>query len=474
MKKITKIILVILSLVAIILPLFFPIVSLVTPTVYHESFVYSINSKLDRLESIEEDKIVVIGGSSVAFGLDSEMLERNTGMPVVNFGVYAALGTKIMLDLALPHIKEGDIVIIAPELDAQTLSLYFNSATTLRALDGNLFPTVFNIPSEHYGTLLGASWEFAAEKLSYLMSGGASYSGIYSASSFNEYGDVKSGLRPNNIMPRYKDLNQPITLTPDILDPEFKDYLNEYAAKCRDIGAKTLFSWCPVNELALESSEEEIAEFEKYMEESLDLTFISYLSDYILPQNYFYDTNFHLNDSGAKLRTLNLVSDLLLELGDPREIKDTAPDMPELPKSSILFDGSDENAAYFEYTLLQDGSYGISGVKAEYKNMTELTLPLGHDGYKVTSVMANAFSGTALKKIIIPDATNIRTLENGSFYGASELSEIWIYFPNEAELVPPDNFAGTRSDLVIYVPENSGYQGGYYWSQRNLTFKIIK
>ena len=474
MKKITKIILTVLVIVAVILPLLFPIAALVTPTVYHESFVHSLDEKIERLKSIEEEKIVIIGGSSVAFGIDSEIIERNTGMPVVNFGLYAALGTKLMLDLALPHIKEGDIVIVAPELDAQTLSLYFNAGTTLRALDGSLFPTVLDIPSEHYGTLLGASWDYTLEKLSYLLGDAPQYNGIYSASSFNEYGDVKSGIRPNNVMPRHYDTNQPISLTADILDPEFKDYLNNYAEHCRDKGASVMFSWCPLNELAITTSESDIAAFESYMENSLDVKFISYLSDYIFPANYFYDTNFHLNDSGARLRTLRLLEDLLIELGDTREVKDTPLDMPELPKRGILFDGVDENDVYFEYTLLQDGSYAISRVKDEYKNMTELTLPLGYDGYKVTSVGANAFSGTAVNKIVIPEATNIRILENDAFRGAGELREIWILFKNEAELVPPDNFRGTRSDLVIYVPEGTGYQSGYYWSQRNLTFKIIK
>ena len=474
MKKSIKIILAILSVVAIILPLLFPIISLVTPTVYHESFVHSLDEKISRLESIEEDKIVVIGGSSVAFGLDSELIERNTGMPVVNFGLYAALGTKLMLDLALPHIDDGDIVIVAPELDAQTLSLYFNSGTTLRALDGNLFPTLFDIPMEHYASLFGASWDYTAEKLSYLLGDAPTYGGIYSSSSFNEYGDVKSGLRPHNVMTRYYDGNQTVTLTEDILSPEFKDYLNEFARKCRGKGAETMFSWCPVNELALESSDDEIAAFEEYMADSLDLTFISYLSDYILPANYFYDTNFHLNDSGVKLRSIKLAEDILLELGDPSGVDEELPEMPELPKSSILFDGEDANDIYFDYTTLPDGSFGVSGVKDEYKNMTELTLPLGHDGYKVTSLCANALVGTGVQKIIIPENTNIRTLENGAFYGASELREIWIYFYNEAELVPPDDFNGTRRDLVVYVPEGSGYSAGYYWGQRNLTFKTIE
>ena len=86
-----------------------------TPSQYSNAFVGALNEKYDRLYSIEEEKIVIVGGSSVAFGVDSAMIEKYTGMPVVNFGLYAALGTKLMLDLSRGAIGEGDIVILSPE-----------------------------------------------------------------------------------------------------------------------------------------------------------------------------------------------------------------------------------------------------------------------------------------------------------------------------------------------------------------------
>ena len=64
--------------------------------------------------SVEGKKIVIVGGSSVAFGFDSQKIEQAfPGYKVVNFGLYADLGTKVMLDLSEDHISEGDIVIVA-------------------------------------------------------------------------------------------------------------------------------------------------------------------------------------------------------------------------------------------------------------------------------------------------------------------------------------------------------------------------
>ena len=86
-------------------------VILLTPPAYSHTFVGALDEKVERLASIEGKKAVVIGGSSVAFGIDSALMEEHLGMPVVNFGLYAAIGTKAMLDLAWPHIGAGDTVI---------------------------------------------------------------------------------------------------------------------------------------------------------------------------------------------------------------------------------------------------------------------------------------------------------------------------------------------------------------------------
>lgn len=84
------------------------------PAVYDDTFVGELSEKYDRLCSIESKKIVIVGGSSTAFGLDSRMIEDELGYEVVNFGLYADLGTKLMMDLSRASVNEGDIFILAP------------------------------------------------------------------------------------------------------------------------------------------------------------------------------------------------------------------------------------------------------------------------------------------------------------------------------------------------------------------------
>ena len=141
-----------------------PMASTLTPSQYSNSFVGALNEKYDRLHSIEEPKLVVVGGSSVVFGTDSAMIEKYTGMPVVNFGLYAALGTKLMLDLSRPAIGEGDVVVLSPELDPQTMSLYFSSEQTLMAFDDD-FSMFFDLDVDNKLSVLGGMWPSTSSSL---------------------------------------------------------------------------------------------------------------------------------------------------------------------------------------------------------------------------------------------------------------------------------------------------------------------
>lgn len=469
------------KIIAALLAVFIPFVSVpcvafFLPAQFDNSFVGALDDKVERLAEIDEPKIVVLGGSSVAFGLDSEMLERYTGMPVVNFGLYAALGTKLMLDLSEDYIKEGDIIVLAPEIDAQTLSLYFSASTTLRATDGSP-KLLLDVPFEHFFTLLGSSWDFAAEKLSYAInSDKPNPAGVYNSANFNKYGDVVYDKRYENTMQMYYDPNTVIDLSPEILSDDFVDYLNEYIERCESRGAKVCFSYCPMNSLALAEGTdgEKIDEFEEYLESKINCTFISSADDYILDPGYFYDTNFHLNDSGVICRTVTLTRDLLLEMGIPTAVKEEIPEPPALPQVDVRDFTEDANSVYFEFDQLADGSYAIIGVKEEYRNMTSLTVPRSYNTYKVSAIGASAFAGTALEELVLPEDTNIRIMLTGCFVGASNLRSLVIYYPNEADIMPPADFFGVHDSFTVYVPDGSGYSTGYYWSERGLTFVVIE
>ena len=469
-KNIKIILSVTLSLLVILIPfvtLFAFVLS--SPKTYSGTFVGGLNEKFERLNSIEGEKIVIVGGSSVAFGIDSAVMEEYLGRPVVNFGLYAALGTKLMMDLSRSNIGEGDVVILSPELDPQTLSLYFSSEHTLEALDDDYSMARF-VRGDNKLSLLGGLWKHAVKKLGLLREGIQSPEGVYNSRSLNEYGDVLPRLtdsdgnviweRGQNVMQLYYDPTTPIDLTPDIVSDDFIDYVNEYIRFCERRGATVYFSYCPMNEAAISDTSDR-GRFADYLEANINCEFISMIDSYILDKAYFYDTNFHLNNSGVTVRTKTLIEDVMIAEGSYSPVNIVIPDPPPLPESDIKFLGEDENDKYFTYTELDNGALSVTGLTELGKTMETLTIPLGADHIKVTAIGKEAFSGGVAKTVIITEDTNVRNLLDGIFDNTS-VTDLYIYynFTDESEkLVPPGDFGG----ITLHVKRGSQYLTHYDW-----------
>ena len=130
----------------------FPVLTLtnafILPSVYENTFLGEMKYKIKRLKELDGKRIILIGGSSVPFGVRSDLVMENLpDYQVVDFGMYASLGTDVMLDFAKARINEGDIVIYMPEQHEQTLSLYYNGHSIWQALDGD-YQSYWLLPKE--------------------------------------------------------------------------------------------------------------------------------------------------------------------------------------------------------------------------------------------------------------------------------------------------------------------------------------
>ena len=117
--------------------------------VYGETYYAELKEKVERLKNVEEKKIVFIGGSSLIFGLRSEEIEKSTGYKVIDFGLYASLGTSLMINLAEPYIKKDDVVILAPEINEQTYSNYIGYEAALKCFENMNYPINRFDPNEN-------------------------------------------------------------------------------------------------------------------------------------------------------------------------------------------------------------------------------------------------------------------------------------------------------------------------------------
>ena len=460
-------------LLALLLPLGAILgIGFLTPPQYGDTFLGALSPKYERLYSIEEPKIILIGGSSVAFGYNTKLMEEKLNMPVVNFGLYASLGTKVMLDLAEDSIGRGDIVILAPEMDAQTLSLYFNGETFWQAADSD-FSLLLNVDSENYSALAGNFWGYAKEKFYYLQKGAPNPEGVYNKASFDEYGDIVY-QRPYNQLTLNYDPTLTITLEPSIVDAAFLDYVNAYIQKAESKGATVYFTFSPMNELALESNttDESLWHFYDYLCRVLDCEVISNINDCIMDAGYFYDSNFHLNDSGVTVRTASLIKDIRRALGitTPVDIPLPAvPEKPEMPTEQDKIDPNDTSASLdadcFTYETFGEG-LTVTGVTDLGKTRKELTIPAYYEGKEIIAISEYAFRGcSALERVTVQ--RNVISIYSKAFAGCPSLGTVRLETQGEKILVNNETLLDETSSTLRFSVSNENYPtfvNDYFWT----------
>lgn len=80
-------------------------------------------ARLDKHEILKNNpspKVVFVGGSNLAFGIDCSQIKDSVGLNCVNMGLHAGQGLRFILDDIDPYIKEmnkddGNIIVLMPE-----------------------------------------------------------------------------------------------------------------------------------------------------------------------------------------------------------------------------------------------------------------------------------------------------------------------------------------------------------------------
>lgn len=429
---------------------------------YGDTFMGELKHKVQLLRDTEGKRIIVVGGSSVAFGIDSALLERHfPDYQVVNFGMYAALGTTVMLDLSEPYIREGDFVILMPEQQEQTLSDYFDASVMWQGVDG-AYELLFSLTPEQQGMMLGHFPHFAAQKFSFLLQDNVPQpEGIYRRDSFNRYGDVVSEACSQNVMPGAFDANTPIRFDPSMVTAEFIERVNAYAASAAEKGAALWYGFCPMNAAAVDA-EADVDAFYDALQAQLVFPILGDPHDSILNAGWFYDTNFHLNSSGKTVFTRTLIRSMKALLLDSSPTQIALPAMPEFAESE-LWQGDDSHRDYFLYEEY-NGAVVITGVTETGTQQRALTVPSTWNGKAVVSISAHAFAGCKnLHTITIQK--NIRTIADGSFAGCDALEQIVLESAKPSDCTVGQGLLdGTAANVYVLADVLSAYRTDYFWS----------
>ncbi|PWT95231.1 MAG: hypothetical protein C5B53_11725 [Candidatus Melainabacteria bacterium] len=104
------------SMVAAFLFCLFAILTfLLPPRAAKLGYFAALSDKHHLLEVAHSPKIIFIGGSNLAFGLDSSLIEAKFHRPVVNMGLCAPFGLRYLLEEVKDNITPGDTIVLVPE-----------------------------------------------------------------------------------------------------------------------------------------------------------------------------------------------------------------------------------------------------------------------------------------------------------------------------------------------------------------------
>ena len=435
------------------------------PPQYGSTYYAVLPRMFRRLEETEGKRIIVVGNSAVAFGLEADLLEQEIkDYSVCPFGLYGAIGTKAMMDLSREKIRAGDIVILAPEQTAQSMSLYFSSQYVWNAIDGNFGLLRY---LKNTDEMIGGFFGFASRKFDYYWNNTApDPNGVYAASSFDENCKMIYD-RPYNKLPLGYDEMSKISYDAEIISAEFAEYVNEYNAFIAERGATLLYGFAPVNAAGLEpgTTERDIDAFYDYLNGLLDCRILGSPHDYVFESDWFYDSNVHMNTAGAVVYTEQLVRDLRVYFDDNSPVGIVLPEKPTAPdEGPVGEDGQD--AALFEYEADAAG-WRITALSAAGKRAACVHIPDYYQGKKVLSFDASVFAGsTVIEEIFL--GRNVYAIADGSFSGCSSLKRLY-----PAETAEPSDCSvywallEGAPDCRIYVPKSriSDYANDYFWSR---------
>ncbi len=464
-KKITLSI-IIAALLVLIIPVSVLVTTAALPSCYKDSYYAELPAMYQGLKKAKGKKIVVIGNSNVAFGVNSAYLgqmlqESGQDYTVCNFGLYGAIGTKAMLELSEAEIKKDDIVLFAPEPYVQSMSNYFSGLEMWRCLDLD-----FSLywPLAEKSAITGAYLSYSAEKFHFAKSGETMGNGVYAKASFDQNNDMTQAQRNYNILPAGYDENTTVDFSKKIWDDDFAEYAKSYYERMKKKGAQMYFSFCPVNRRAA-LEQESLDDYYDRVSADFGMPILGNPHQYLMDHEWFYDSNFHLNYSGMFARTIQLYTDLMISVFRQTPSWDySLPEKP-VPEQEDFGDGDNSDADKFTYVYSENyGGYLVDSVLPEARNSTELTLPVVYGEEPIVGYSPTAIQGlSSLKKLIVQK--NIRMLYNDSFHGCSSLREIYIRQDDPNKIGTGYEVLNGTADCYFYVPKSAlaKFYGHYAW-----------
>jgi hypothetical protein len=281
-----------------------------------DNYLASVLEKDRLVRNTPSPKMMLVGGSNLAFGIDSKEIQDSLGIRVVNMGLYAKLGLRYMLAQVKPYIKPGDVVIVVPEYD-QFYGEFANGDNTLNT--ALLYAPADRIPDfiKSYSVVdvvLRPRAENARRAFMHRLAAAVGKekeffppdtNAVYNRHSFNEFGDVTShkdrkGLDPDSIfvakLPAMKTFN-----AGTVAD------LNEIEKRANEVSAHAYFMFPSYIDRSYNINVAAIDSLRRKLVSGMKMPIAGTPKDFVYPKQFFFDTRYHLTWEGRAERTRDMI-----------------------------------------------------------------------------------------------------------------------------------------------------------------------
>ncbi len=265
-------------------------------------YLATIIDKQARLKSLDGNRLILVGGSNLAFGINSELIEKKLPVKVANLGLHAGLGLTFMINEVSSLMKKGDVVVLSiaypllldssePDIDL----IQFAQQLKPRTKDYYHFT-----PKEMLVAHLEKFRKYFTPDIYNVDS-------VFNRTLFNKYGDNEGHLnkKPLTHLIDRKPINH-------INTEKAVKLLTTFAENCKKIDVQLLISYPPYPKTEfVGKNKERITALDIRLRNQLpNITFLDRPETYVFDDSLFYDTIYHLHAKGREIRTEMFINDL--------------------------------------------------------------------------------------------------------------------------------------------------------------------
>jgi hypothetical protein len=258
--------------------------------------------KAARLERVPPPRVLLVGGSSWAFGVNSAALERSLERPVVNLGLNGGLGLRYLLAQAAEAVRPGDLVLLSLEYPLFEAREFSDPSTILLALRIDPSAVRFVTPSTVPALLDQGLFPLTVRlRALHAFATGTVDTFIYERSLFDERGDAIAHRSIGSMHGGNQHIGVPAAEGAE----QACRHLARFAAQVRARGATVLLTPPAIPRDDYEPQRERIAALWLRVERETGIPVIGARKTY--PRELFLDTPYHLTFEGRRERTRAII-----------------------------------------------------------------------------------------------------------------------------------------------------------------------